>query len=369
MATEGVSTRFRVAECAAVAATGVLHVLWLVAIGGGGGDVGVIGAAWLLYLAWRVRRDRTVLARWGLRREGLRPAAVAAAALLLAGAGVIAAIAAARGTLRWNAHMLPLFALYPLWGWLQQLLMFGVFLTNLEELAPPRRALAIGATILLFGLVHAPFWGLVAGTVALAAALTPLWLRWRNLWPLGLVHGWLGVTAIVTSRPPGISRVSKRPSASVSPIARGGRTESPPAPSRPPPRIAVTAAPATGSPDPDAVATTASARPRSSRASITPSAAGQRRESKAETRPAARTSRWAFSVSDRSSVTRPSASVVPSGDVSEPASATVAPATGAPSSAATTRTATVVGMSAAVAAPAAQRRMSPSIRERSMPRS
>lgn len=176
-----------------MAATGLLHVTWILAIGGGGGDIVVIGAAWLLYLAWRVRRDRSVLARWGLRREGLRPAAVAAAALLLAGVAAIVIVGAVRGTLLFDAHMLPLLALYPLWGWLQQLLMFGVFLTNLEQLAPRRRALAIAATILLFGLVHAPFWGLVAGTLALAAAITPLWLRWRNLWPLGLVHGWLGV--------------------------------------------------------------------------------------------------------------------------------------------------------------------------------
>jgi membrane protease YdiL (CAAX protease family) len=35
----------------------------------------------------------------------------------------------------------------------------------------------------------------MAGTFALGLALAPMWLKWRNLWPMAFAHGWLG-TAI-----------------------------------------------------------------------------------------------------------------------------------------------------------------------------
>ena len=33
---------------------------------------------------------------------------------------------------------------------------------------------------------------LVLATALLGLVFTPIYLRWRNLWPLGLYHGWLG---------------------------------------------------------------------------------------------------------------------------------------------------------------------------------
>lgn len=41
--------------------------------------------------------------------------------------------------------------------------------------------------------MHLPSWKLAAGTFGLGLAYTPLYLHHRNLWPLGLYHGWLGV--------------------------------------------------------------------------------------------------------------------------------------------------------------------------------
>jgi uncharacterized protein len=49
----------------------------------------------------------------------------------------------------------------------------------------------IGAT--LFSAVHAPDVWVMAATFALELAVAPLFLRYRNLWPLGVLHGWAGV--------------------------------------------------------------------------------------------------------------------------------------------------------------------------------
>ena len=52
-------------------------------------------------------------------------------------------------------------------------------------------ALALVSGAAVFSSVHLPNWELTAGTFGLGFAYTPLYLR--NLWPLGLYHGWLGV--------------------------------------------------------------------------------------------------------------------------------------------------------------------------------
>jgi len=46
---------------------------------------------------------------------------------------------------------------------------------------------------ILFGLVHLPHVQLAVATAALGAVFTLIFVRWRNVWPLGVCHGWLGV--------------------------------------------------------------------------------------------------------------------------------------------------------------------------------
>jgi hypothetical protein len=41
--------------------------------------------------------------------------------------------------------------------------------------------------------VHLPDFRLATATFVLGLALTPIYLKWRNLWPLGIYHGLLGV--------------------------------------------------------------------------------------------------------------------------------------------------------------------------------
>jgi hypothetical protein len=43
-----------------------------------------------------------------------------------------------------------------------------------------------------FGLVHALNFRLVAATFLLELLIVPLYLKHRNLWPLAVLHGWLG---------------------------------------------------------------------------------------------------------------------------------------------------------------------------------
>ena len=156
--------------------------------------IGVALVGWAGYATWRARTEHGTLERWGLRRTNLREAFFTTTAVALAATAVMAAAAGSRGTLAFHIHMLPLALLYPLWGLVQQLLVQALFVANLSS--EPRQlpqALLVVLAAVLFGLVHLPDPTLMAATFLLGLAFTPIYLRWRNLWPLGLWHGLLGV--------------------------------------------------------------------------------------------------------------------------------------------------------------------------------
>ena len=57
---------------------------------------------------------------------------------------------------------------------------------------PLPRAIIILLAALLFSLVHYPFTWLMIGTFGLALLYGWIYLKERNLYVLGLFHGWLG---------------------------------------------------------------------------------------------------------------------------------------------------------------------------------
>ena len=72
-------------------------------------------------------------------------------------------------------------------------------LSQSGKIEPSARVSRIHARIcaVLFSLVHVPDPQLMVATFVLGLAFTPIYLRWRNLWPLGVLHGWLGAFCYV----------------------------------------------------------------------------------------------------------------------------------------------------------------------------
>ena len=177
-------------ELLAVLASAALHfvtTVWnrLVAV-----DQIVLGSGWLGYVLWRARTPG-VLAGWGLRRAGLRACSKAAALACVVGACACAALGVVSGTFVLDANLLPLLLAYPLWGLIQQLLVLGIVVGNLERFGVRRPVLVLVAA-LGFAAVHVPDWRLCGGTLVLGVVCCALFLRHRCLWPLGVLHGWLG---------------------------------------------------------------------------------------------------------------------------------------------------------------------------------
>jgi hypothetical protein len=173
---------------------GVHLILVLTTRGPDAAFIGVACLFWSIFVLWRVRQDKAVLRDWGFRRANLGRTALVAALVFAVAAAGMAAYAGVRGNLQLPAHALPLLLVYPVWGVIQQFLALGIVVGNLERIHALGRSKAQLALLsaLLFGLVHAYDVRLAVGTFLLELVLVPVFLRYRNVWPLGVLHGWLG---------------------------------------------------------------------------------------------------------------------------------------------------------------------------------
>ena len=154
----------------------------------------MVSLFWLGYLVYVIGKNRERITHWGFRIKGLKesiriilPLAVAALAIMLA-----YGITSGKALLSW--HLLPSLLLYPLWGLAQQFIVLGMVAGNLQDLETFQmpKILIILITAVLFCLVHYPNYPLVGATFLLSIIYCSVYLRYRNLWALGVIHGWLG---------------------------------------------------------------------------------------------------------------------------------------------------------------------------------
>jgi hypothetical protein len=152
--------------------------------------------AWIAITAI-LRRKET--APNGLGFRGLLPSLwIVAAALLIA----LSALLLARHlhTLHRLYGPLPVVSHvwgYALWALMQQFILQIYVLLRLLRLGM-KRTPAIALAAVLFALAHVPNPVLVALTLVWGAVSCRLFLRYRNLYPLAVAHGILGMTLAVT---------------------------------------------------------------------------------------------------------------------------------------------------------------------------
>lgn len=149
---------------------------------------------WAAYIVWSVRRDPAAIRSWGFRRQHLRKTAIMAGLLVASVSSLFAVFALAHGRLVFPAHIVLLLLLYPIWGLVQQFLVLGLVVNALRKL--PVMADRTGALVLLgaflFSMVHLNHLLLAVATFFGGLFFVTVYLKYRNLWPLGVAHGWLG---------------------------------------------------------------------------------------------------------------------------------------------------------------------------------
>ncbi len=181
----------RLAELAAAVASAGVHAVTTCAPRWQVLDQILVGGGWLAYLAARGRVPGEFDA-FGLRRWGLTASLAPTACTGALGVVACAIVGLTRGSLAIDPNFVPLLLLYPLWGLVQQLVVLGIVAGNLEALGV-RHGVLVPIVAGAFALVHVPDWPLTTATLLLGAACGLLFLRFRNLWPLAVLHGWLGV--------------------------------------------------------------------------------------------------------------------------------------------------------------------------------
>jgi len=149
---------------------------------------------WAAYIIHRALREPRILREWGIRLDNIGPAARACLAFLVPAAAGLAAYRLLMGWRPLPATSLILFALYPVWGFVQEFVLQGIVAGNLERLGLARIPL-VAATALAFGIVHLPDWALSALTAGAGIFWTAIFLGTRNLIPLAFTHAWLGTLA------------------------------------------------------------------------------------------------------------------------------------------------------------------------------
>lgn len=149
---------------------------------------------WANYVYIRNKKEPGILAHWGFRLDNFNKVL-----RMVLPFGILAVITFFvtgyfLGTINLNWHIIPILIFYPIWGVIQQFLVIGLMAGNLQDIQNQKlsKPAIITLTALLFGLVHYPYYWLMIGTFVLALFYGFIYLRERNVYVMGLFHGWLG---------------------------------------------------------------------------------------------------------------------------------------------------------------------------------
>jgi membrane protease YdiL (CAAX protease family) len=148
---------------------------------------------WIAFIFIKYRKNNAILKEWGFQRDHFKrsilfllPFAIFTSFLiLLYGVKVNATF------LNW--HIIPILIFYPLWGVIQQFMLVGLIGANLRTLSGRRlgQTWIILITSLMFALAHIPVYPVMLLAFCMELFFTYSYFRWKNLWSLGLVHGWV----------------------------------------------------------------------------------------------------------------------------------------------------------------------------------
>ena len=149
---------------------------------------------WAGYVIYRSKKSEGILSHWGFRTDNFKQVLK-----MLMPFGILSVISFFSvgyflGTINMTWHIIPILLLYPIWGVIQQFLVIGLVAGNLQDLKGQKLNdfLIILLTALLFGFIHYPYYWLILGTFILALVYGYIYLKARNVYVMGLFHGWLG---------------------------------------------------------------------------------------------------------------------------------------------------------------------------------
>lgn len=192
--TRPTSDRVRVLEIFAVALTGIGKFVFMDYLGWRLPFVVTAILFWIFYVVYRYRKDNNVLKDWGFRWDNFKTVLKQMLPFAVISITVFFIVGYIQGTINMTWHIIPLLITYPVWGSVQQFLTIGLLAGNLKDIKRVKlnKTLIILVTAVFFSVVHYPSVWLMIGTFILALFYGYIYLKAKNLYVLGLFHGWLG---------------------------------------------------------------------------------------------------------------------------------------------------------------------------------
>jgi uncharacterized protein len=155
--------------------------------------VAVAIICWVSYIIYRNRTRPGITEYWGFRTDNFKT--VLKKVLPFAILSFLVCICAGlfRDTLNISWHIIPILVLYPIWGIIQQFLLIALTAGNMQDIQGQNlnKGFIIFISALLFGAIHYPYVWLIIGTFILALFYGWIYLSERNIYVLGIFHGWL----------------------------------------------------------------------------------------------------------------------------------------------------------------------------------
>lgn len=149
---------------------------------------------WAFYIIYRSRNSPGILAHWGFRRDNFKEVFLLLLPYVLLATFFFIFLGWWKASLNLSWHIFPIMLIYPIWGVIQHFLILALFGGNLAEQdkwSIPKWLIFI-LTAGLFALVHYPYPLLIIGTFFLALVYVWVYFKSKNLWVLGIYHGYLG---------------------------------------------------------------------------------------------------------------------------------------------------------------------------------
>lgn len=184
---------FHKIELTAVLITGVLKFIFMDWFQWRVFYIAGICLLWITYIYYRLSRDRDILKHWGFKKEKFRQSLVILMPVVFLSVIFSILYGHFNRSLFFTWQIIPVLLLYPAWGILQQYLMLGIISNDLMEISEARVSRYLIAFIVsaLFALIHYPSLMLMAFTFFMEAIFIVVYLKWRNLWAIGIAHGWI----------------------------------------------------------------------------------------------------------------------------------------------------------------------------------
>lgn len=189
-----ISNKRRVLEIVAVILTAIGKFVFMDYLNWRFAFVSVVIISWSIYIIYRHRKGTGIIKYWGFRTDNFKSVVRKILPLGTLSVVVFVAIGFYQNTINITWHIIPILILYPIWGVIQQFLLIAITAGNMQDLNGQNLSkwIIILFSALLFAAVHYPFVWLIVGTFGLALFYGFIYLSERNIYALGLFHGWLG---------------------------------------------------------------------------------------------------------------------------------------------------------------------------------